>query len=160
MPSHDLDNQKNNGDAFFTRLRDLENQLRQLRTLQNQGSAAVNLRQTGAYTYPISLPANGTGLAGFHLASTSGSIIFSTFVWSIFEGTTMAEQVEANVIGGVNLKKLDYDIMAWRDYVDTLNPDFNVSERFWIHNNTEDAKDLMIVGRWRYIINDGEVVIS
>ncbi len=40
MPSHDLDYQKNNGDAFFARLKKLEDQVRRIRTVQEGGGQA------------------------------------------------------------------------------------------------------------------------
>lgn len=156
MASHNLDQQPE--ELLFTKIKNLEDQLRELRTAQMQGANVVNLKSSGSYTASQSVGSNGLGLWGCHLTSSTGSLIFSTFSFSAYVDEV---QDEAHLIGGANTLTSQYQIINWRDWGESTEAggNYDVSDRIWIWNQSGAAHTIKVVFSWRYIINEGTVSV-
>lgn len=154
MSGHLLEQQPE--ERLFTQIKELQDQIKELRTIQAQGSDAVNMKSTGSYTASQTVPAGNAAAFGFHLNITGAAIIFCVFSYSLYEG---AVTDEAHLIGGLNTLGYGYKWTQWRDWgeANLTGHAYNVSERVWLENNNATAKLITMKGEWRYIVNGGTV---
>jgi hypothetical protein len=152
---HSLDRQPGI-DRLAADINDVKRQLSELRTLQPQGSAALNLAQTAVYEAHSLVPILDAQaiLFRWRMNNVSGKMVFSTFHCSIFQDAI----APANQIGGNNILGYGYRWYAWRDQ---LNSDGNdVQEYVWVENRSGVAHTIYLQGFWRYIVNGGSATVS
>src|SRR3954471_7018621 len=126
MADHTLDRQVGI-DRISDDLKNVKNQISELRTLQKQGTDAVNIAVTGSYS-SISLPVTTGNAAIFFFTLTPATVVpmFSTFHYTLYEGSVGA----GNEINGQTLRSYNYDWRWWRDWANTDNA--NVKDYVWV----------------------------
>lgn len=148
MSGHLLDQQPE--ERLFTQIKELQDQIKELRTLQLQGTDAVNIAVTSNYTATkTGLVSGGGTVFTYTLTPAVAKILISTFHFTLYE-TSVAT---ANVINGTDVRSYNYDWRWWRDWGQSDNN--NVKDYVWVRNNTGSTQTVVMRANWRYIINGG-----
>lgn len=129
-----------------------------IKSTQRVGGDSVNLQATPAYTAYTSVIDGDAVVFRFRLASSTQDIVFSQFVFSIYQSSLAL----ANQIGGVNSLGFQYKWAHWTDLEEEQNSIYGYRnvEYVWVENHTGSTQDIHLQGRWKYLINSGDATIS
>lgn len=83
MATHNLDHQPN--ELLITEIADLKKQVSEMRTLQLQGSAAINFTRYARLDQSITLSANSGGYLVFQVVNTDGKSLFTMIENSYYQ---------------------------------------------------------------------------
>lgn len=151
MADHGLDYQPE--ERLIAKINDLQQQLGELRTLQLQGSNAINISVSSNYSADaIGLLNNQVALFRYSYDPGIAQILFTTFHFTLYQGTaTTGNEINTTYAAY-------YDWHWWRDWGDSNNQ--NVKDYVWVRNKTGSTQDVLMRGNWRYIVNNGTGGIS
>lgn len=147
MSGHLLDQQPE--ERLFTQIKELQDQIKELRTVQAQGlntiSGALNMSRTGTYSGSQTFSANSGGY--FRFVATHSPIAFPIIEETFYEDTDN----DATKALGSNLNnfKDHWEIDRWPDL--SLSTDSSLAFKFYVFN--KDTVSHTIYGHWkaRYI---------
>jgi len=148
MADHSLDRQPGI-DRLASDINTLKQQLSELRTLQLQGSNA--LQPAVSPTFTASAPVNNLNSALFiyTYTPTNGLPLITSFHFTMYEGTIAS----GNEITGPLPRGDNYTWKWWRDWSRTDN--LNVKDFVLIKNNTGSTQTICMSGNWRYFVTGG-----
>ncbi len=148
MSGHLLDQQPE--ERLFTQIKELQDQIKELRTLQTQGNDALNLQLSGTTTlYWPALVNNQEGFVSFTLSNGVGKRLFGFPNITFYEGSV----APGNEIGHGNARDGGYVWSTWTDWGDTDNN--NVVGRAVVINKTGSTQVIYVACNWRYLVSSG-----
>ncbi len=148
MSSHALDSQME--ERLVDTVTRLERQLKELRTLQNQGQDAVNLQVSNAVTISNTFSPGDRVFFVYRFDNPQNKQLFSNFEFSLYEGTIAAGNELGN---GLNIYGNNWKWSWWRSQWDS---DGN-NQRDWVEITNTSGSTLTLhgVGQWRYLVSSG-----
>jgi hypothetical protein len=149
MSANILDQQPNQ--RLFTKVNDLERQLSELRTLQQQGRNAVNLQNSGDYTASWTAAVNTYYVITFHFQNLDNKQLFGTFEFTPYQDTT-ANSAKALWRGDVSLDS-NWKIFWYRDKEASDGND--LWDYVYVSHSAASPLPITLVGRWRFIVSSG-----
>ncbi len=150
MASHTLDRQPE--ERLFTEIDSLRRQLTELRTLQQQGNAALNLQSSGESQSQQDV------LAGEAVAFTMTLMPqdFNTRLFGVpFMSVYHTEVLGINQIGIGTPHDLEYDFSFWSDWGDSDGN--NLVARAYVRNNSATTKTILFRGNFRFLVSQASV---
>ncbi len=148
MSGHLLEQQPE--ERLFTQIKELQDQIKELRTLQSQGNDAVNLQLSGTTTlYWSGLLTTQEGFVAFTLSNPGNKRLFGFANITFYEGSVAA----GNEVGHGNVRDAGYVWSMWTDWGDTDNN--NIVARAVIINKTGSTKVIYVSCNWRYLVSSG-----
>lgn len=129
-----------------TQIREIKQQLSAMRTIQQQGSAAINLDKTPGLTTTWTLTNNQRGTATYTLTNSDGKMLFAMPEFTPYEGSVGL----GNEIGYGNVRDANYDWNCWIDW--GASDGNNMVLKCWIVNKSGTTKTIEAVCDWRFIV--------
>lgn len=129
-----------------TQIRDIKQQLSELRTLQQVGSAAINLDKTPGLSTSWTLTNNQRGTATYTLTNSQGKMLFAVPEFTFYEGSVAI----GNEIGYGNARDAGYDWNCWIDW--GASDGNNMVLKCWILNHSGATKSIVAICDWRFVV--------
>lgn len=158
MASNNLDQQP--GEKLVTDIKLIKNQLSELRTLQLQGTAAVNMTAQNYTNYTTTVNANSTNWLWLRFVNTHGVPVFGTLEFTFYQGGIDP----ANAIDSSTSTTIyqNWDIKWWQDYAGSVGngdlvygPFTCLEYHFELTNKTGSNLAIWMTGRQRIVASSG-----
>lgn len=148
MSTHSLDNQLE--ERLFKKIADLEQQVREVRTLQLQGTTAVGLAFTDFQLKAITVADGAVGAVSFTLTNSGSNPLFAIPFLSVYETTATA----GNEIGVGLARDANYRVVINPFNYESVSSS-SLTAKVSVTNNTGSSKTIGAICKWLYIINGG-----
>lgn len=162
MASHNLEQQPE--ERLFTEIADLRRQLTELRTLQQQGHRALQIKISPPYqaqqvTLPPNESINFVASLSWTTPPPSGNVLLAEYEFALFINT-----VDTN--GIVSSQFATNSQLTWNHWRDLWLPDiyagmgngsYPVTDIVRVTNVSAADKNVHFRSRWRYLVVQGEV---